>query len=81
MIKGKYVRSSSSKGSSRSYQTYELNLVLADGRFTRVNLTCHADEQAIHEDARQLADFLGKPRLDWVTNHEEAEAIAASLRR
>lgn len=81
VIKGKYVRSSSSKGSSRSYQTYELNLVLADGRFTRVNLTCHADEQAIHEDARQLADFLGKPCLDWVTNDEEAEAIAASLRR
>jgi hypothetical protein len=48
-------------GNKHSYYSYELNLVLADGR--RINVIDHG---RIQEDARQLAEFLDKPLWDAI---------------
>lgn len=48
----------------RSYQAYELNLVLKNPDAHRINLMCHSNRRALCDDAQLLADFLGKPLLD-----------------
>jgi hypothetical protein len=45
-----------------SYYSYELNLVLEDGK--RVNVIDHGNLKKIREDAAKLAVFLGKPLWD-----------------
>lgn len=57
-------RSSSSSGHSRTerFYSYELNLVLTDA--ARINVTDHGDLTRLREDAKRLADFLGKPLWD-----------------
>lgn len=54
--------SSSSSGSSssrRGYYVYELNIVLKDG--TRKHVLAHGGRRAMHDDASELAEFLGVP--------------------
>jgi hypothetical protein len=46
----------------RTYMTYELNLILKDGR--RLFTVDSGKQSQITEDARKLADFLGKPLWD-----------------
>ena len=46
-------------GSKTSYYSYELNLVLKDGK--RFNVVDHGDKAKIIEDAGTLAEFLGVP--------------------
>ncbi len=45
-----------------SYYSYELNLVLKDGK--RINVVDHGNLDRIREDARTLSLFLGKPLWD-----------------
>jgi hypothetical protein len=45
-----------------SYYSYELNLVLEDGR--RLNVVDHGNLERLREDARRLGAFLGKPVWD-----------------
>ena len=47
---------------TRSYRSYELNLVLTDGR--RVNVVDHGGRGALSDDARTLAAFLKVPLWD-----------------
>lgn len=47
------------KGSKSSYYSYELNLVLTDGR--RLNVMDHGDQNDLRADADKLASFLGVP--------------------
>ena len=49
-------------GSDNSYYSYELNLVMYDGR--RVNVVDHGDLKRLRKDAQQLAQMLGKPLWD-----------------
>ena len=49
-------------GNKSSYYSYELNLVLGDGR--RVNVTDHGSLRTLRDDARTLARFLGVPVWD-----------------
>jgi len=53
------------RGNKSSYYSYELNLVLKDGK--RVNVVDHGNRDKIREDARVLAAFLGKPLWDAIT--------------
>jgi len=46
-------------GNKSSYYSYELNLVLKDGR--RVNVIDHGNINRIRQDAQTLSNFLGKP--------------------
>ena len=50
------------RGSKKSYSSYELNLVRADG--TRVNVVDHGKLADVRRDAAKLADFLGVPVWD-----------------
>jgi hypothetical protein len=50
------------RGDDRTYTSYELNLVLRDGR--RFNVTDHGDYDALRDDAQTLAAFLGRPVWD-----------------
>jgi hypothetical protein len=47
-----------------SYWSFELNLVLRDGR--RLNVMDHGDYDALRHDADTLAEFLGRPVWDAV---------------
>ena len=49
-------------GQYASYYSYELNLVLKDGR--RINVVDHANQGKLREDARTLSRFLGAPVWD-----------------
>ena len=44
-------------GDDSHYSSYELNLVLKDGR--RLNVIDHGNEDAVRDDAKTIADFLG----------------------
>jgi hypothetical protein len=46
-------------GNKSSYLSYELNLVLSDGR--RINVIDHGDKIKILVDAHDLAEFLDIP--------------------
>ena len=50
------------RGSKRSYYSYELNLVLRDGR--RINVMDHGDCEKLREDAETLSRFLERPVWD-----------------
>lgn len=52
------------RGSKRSYYSYELNLVLRNGR--RINVMDHGDCEKLREDARTLSQFLEKPVWDAI---------------
>ncbi|MGP0068927.1 MAG: DUF3592 domain-containing protein [Isosphaeraceae bacterium] len=47
-----------------SYYSYELNLVLKDGK--RLNVVSHGNRGKLREDASTLAQFLGKPVWDAI---------------
>ena len=49
-------------GNKSHYTSYELNLVLENGR--RVNVTDHGSIAALRDDARELARFLDVPVWD-----------------
>ena len=50
------------RGDKSSYYSYELNLVLKDGK--RVNVVDHGNQDKLRDDANTLAFFLGKPVWD-----------------
>jgi hypothetical protein len=54
-----YVRRSKS-----SYYSYELNLVLNDGK--RLIVVDHGNLTRLQEDAKKLLEFLGKPVWDEI---------------
>lgn len=47
------------RGNKSSFYSYELNLVLQDGK--RINVIDHGNQYKLQEDAKILAQFLGKP--------------------
>ncbi len=49
-------------GSKNSYYSYELNLVLNDGR--RINVVDHGNLKRLRSDAKTLSQFLDKPVWD-----------------
>jgi hypothetical protein len=52
------------RGSKRSYYSYELNLVLRNGR--RINVMDHGDCEKLREDAQTLSQFLERPVWDAI---------------
>lgn len=52
------------RGDKNSYYSYELNLVLKDGR--RINVIDHGNRNKLREDAATLSTFLGKPVWDGI---------------
>lgn len=56
------ITSRSSSGGSRSYWSYELNLVLSDGR--RLNVMDHGNYNRLRQDADAIAQFLGVAVLE-----------------
>jgi hypothetical protein len=52
------------RGNKSSYYSYELNLVLNDGK--RITVIDHGNLKRLREDAQQLALFLGKPVWDAI---------------
>jgi hypothetical protein len=50
--------------SDSSFYSYELNLVLQDGK--RIHVVDHGDKKKLREDAQQLSEFLGKPVWDGI---------------
>ena len=52
------------RGNKSSYYSYELNLVLEDGK--RVVVVDHGSKKGIREDAGTLSEFLGKPVWDAI---------------
>jgi hypothetical protein len=57
-------QSSSSSTSNRSFESYELNLVLKNGQ--RINVVDHGNKQTLRKDATTLAQFLDKPIWDAI---------------
>ncbi len=55
-------RITSSSEGSKSYWSYELNLVLKTGE--RANVVDHGNAMKLRKDARMIADFLGVPVWD-----------------
>ena len=53
-----------STGNKFSYVSYELNLVLEDGK--RINVVDHGNRKKLRDDAKTLSDFLGKPVWDAI---------------
>lgn len=53
-------------GDKSSYDSFELNLVLADGR--RLNVTDHGDYTTLRRNAETLAGFLERPLWDTVAD-------------
>jgi hypothetical protein len=49
-------------GDKGSYDSFELNLVLADGR--RLNVTDHGDYETLRQNAETLSGFLERPLWD-----------------
>lgn len=66
LIRERMTSSDSSVGSSSrsSFTSYELNLVLHDGR--RAPVMDHSDRRQIRDDAEKLGEFLGVPVWDSV---------------
>ena len=50
------------RGNKSSYYSYEINLVLKDGR--RVHVVDHGNIHQIREDAAKIGEFLGRPVWD-----------------
>lgn len=55
---------SSSGDEMAGFRSYELNLVMKDGR--RVNVVCHGWLEKIRMQASTLSEFLGKPVWDAI---------------
>ncbi len=55
-------KSSNNSGSSSSYRSYEINLILEDA--SRLNVIDHGNRKKLMEDAEQLASYLGVPIWD-----------------
>jgi len=68
-------------GSDSSYSSYELNLVLKDGR--RTGVVDHGDAARLRADAQALAAFLGVPVWDAADRpvYEQTKARPAGSRR
>lgn len=47
------------RGDKKSYYSYELNIVLEDGK--RINVVDHGNQSKLRNDASTLSDFLEKP--------------------
>ena len=47
------------KSDKKAYYSYELNIVLQDGK--RINIVDHGKKDEIEKDAKTLSNFLGKP--------------------
>lgn len=58
------------RNSDQSYASYELNLVLEDGR--RINVTDHGDYGTLRRNAETLGGFLGRPVWDAVADEAGA---------
>jgi len=70
----------SSKGSSKAFYSFELNLIRSDG--TRVNLVDHGDRQRLRDDADRLSNFLSKPLWDATPDslrHRTATTFTGAL--
>jgi hypothetical protein len=52
------------RGNKTSYYSYELNLILNDGR--RINVIDHGNKGKIREDTNTLSTFLNKPVWDGI---------------
>lgn len=52
------------RGNKSSYYSYELNLVLEDGK--RIVVVDHGNKKNLREDAETLSDFLDKPVWDAI---------------
>ena len=52
------------RGSKSSYYSYEINLVLNDGK--RITVVDHGNLRRIRDDAGKLSQFLGKPVWDAI---------------
>jgi hypothetical protein len=53
-------------GDDSSYDSFELNLVLTDGR--RINVTDHGDYDTLRRNTETLSAFLGRPLWDTVAD-------------
>lgn len=53
------------RSDDNSYHSYELNLVLKDGR--RINVVDHGNESKLREDARTLSRFIDRPVWDAIS--------------
>lgn len=60
------------RGNKSSYTSYELNLVLHDGR--RINVVDHGNLRRLREDAAAVAAFLGVPVWDVLSPPPVVEA-------
>lgn len=54
------------RGSDKIELNYQLNLVFDDSPPTRRNVCEHRDRRWVERAARQIADFLGKPVLNYI---------------
>jgi hypothetical protein len=52
------------RGDKSSYYSYELNLVLEDGK--RINVVDHGNLDKVRDQAATLAEFLGRPVWDAI---------------
>ena len=52
------------RGNKSSYYSYELNLILKDGK--RINVVDHGNPEKLREDAQTLSGFLGVPVWDAI---------------
>lgn len=52
------------RGDKSSYYSYELNIVLEDGK--RINVVDHGNQSKLRDDATTLSEFLGKPIWDAI---------------
>ncbi len=53
------------RNDDHSYRSYELNLVLKDGK--RINVVDHGNESKLREDAKTLSRFIEKPVWDAIS--------------
>lgn len=61
-IVSEYCGGGSGSGKTRSFVSYELNLVLNSGE--RINLCDHGNIVRLRDDAAKLAEFIGRPLWD-----------------
>jgi len=61
------------RGSKSSYYSYEINLVLKDGK--RVNVIDHGNLNRIRADAQTLSNMLGKPVWDATATGSDARRV------
>ncbi len=53
------------RGNDHSYRSYELNIVLKNGR--RINVVDHGNESKLRDDARTLSRFIERPVWDAIS--------------